>query len=308
MRNTSQKILIKNPIKEFKKHSIGNEIFQYIMITFGLFLYAFGWSVFLIPQKIIGGGVVGVSSITYLMSGIPVGVINFLINLVLFIIGLKILGSKFGIKTIFGILVSSLAFIFYQQVIHIETLIDATQFGPFMCAIIGAGLSGAGIGIAFNHGGNSGGTDIIALIYTKYHNISPGTVILSIDIFIIASSIIIPGSTIENIVYGYIVMGVFSFVLDLMIEGNKQSYQIIVFSKKNEEIADVIGKEIGRGVTLLDGWGWYSKKNQKVLLVIARRTDKIDIMRVIKNIDPDAFISIAKTQGVFGANFDTLRI
>jgi uncharacterized membrane-anchored protein YitT (DUF2179 family) len=305
---SKSKSVKKGAIDNFKEHSVGKIIFQYFSITFGLLLYTFGWSVFLIPQKIVGGGVVGVSSIIYLMSGIPVGVINFLINLILFLIGLKVLGAKFGINTIFGIIVSSLAFILFQQVIHIENFIDATQFEPFMCAVIGAGLSGAGIGIAFNNGGNSGGTDIIALIYTKFHNVSPGTVILFIDIFIIASSIIIPGSSIVNIVYGYVVMGVFSYVLDLMIEGNKQSYQIIVFSQKNDEIADVIGKEIGRGVTLLNGWGWYSKKDQKVLMVIARRTDKVDIMRVIKNIDPNAFISIAKTQGVFGANFDTLRL
>lgn len=297
-----------NPLEEIKKHSVGRVILQYSMITFGIIIYTFGWSVFLIPQKIVGGGVVGISSIIYLATDIPVGVINFAINLVLFAIGVKILGAKFGISTIFGIVVSSFAFIFYQQIIHVDQFIDATQFEPFMCAIIGAGLAGVGIGIAFINGGNSGGTDIIALIYTKYHNVSPGTVILFIDIFIIASSIIVPGSKIENIVYGYVVMGVFSYTLDLMIEGNKQAYQIMVFSKMNDKIADAIGNEVGRGVTLLNGWGWYSKADQKVLMVIARKTDKVKIMSVIKDTDPNAFISIAKTQGVFGKNFDTLRI
>lgn len=310
MNNNNNQTLKKGRLASLKEHSVGGMVLQYLMITIGLLIYTLGWSVFLIPQKIIGGGVVGASSIIYYISGqtIPVGISNFVLNLILFLIGLKVLGARFGINTIFGIIVASSAFIFYQQIIHVEQYIDASQFDPFMCAIIGAGMAGVGIAMAFNNGGNSGGTDIIALIYTKYHNVSPGTVILVIDVFIIATAIFIPGNTIENIIYGYVVMGVFTFVLDMVIEGNKQSYQIMVFSQKNNEIADVIGNEIGRGVTLLNGWGWYSKKDQEVLMVIARRTDRVEIMKVIKSIDPDAFISIAKTQGVFGANFDTLKL
>lgn len=270
-------------------------------------MYTFAWSVFLIPQNIVGGGVAGISSIIFLGTGIPVGISNFAINIVLLLIGIKTLGSKFGINTIFGIVVASLSFILWQQVIHIERIIDATQFEPFMCAIIGAGISGVGIGTTFNYGGNSGGTDIIALIITKYKNISAGTVILYIDIFIIASAFILPEMSITNVVYGYTVMFVFTYVLDLTIEGNKQSYQIMVFSSKADEIADAIGSGVKRGVTIIDAHGWYTKKEQKIVLVIARKQDKVEIMRIIKLLDPAAFISVDKVQGVFGENFDTLR-
>ncbi|MBP1645133.1 MAG: rane protein [Bacteroidetes bacterium] len=297
-----------NPINTIRKTSIGKIIWQYFMIILGVMMYTFAWSVFLIPQHIVGGGVAGISSIIFLGTGIPVGISNFAINIVLLLVGIKTLGSKFGINTIFGVVVASLSFILWQQIIHIEQIIDATQFEPFMCAIIGAGISGVGIGTTFNNGGNSGGTDIIALIITKYKNISAGTVILYIDIFIIASAFILPAMSITNVVYGYIVMFVFTYVLDLTIEGNKQSYQIMVFSSKADEIADAIGSGVKRGVTIIDAHGWYTKNEQKIVMVIARKQDKVEIMRIIKLLDPNAFISIDKVQGVFGKNFDTLRL
>ncbi len=295
------------PMQRIKKTSMGKAILQYSMIGLGILMYTFAWSAFLIPQKIIGGGVAGIASIIFLGTGIPVGVSNLIINIVLLLIGIKTLGGKFGINTVVGIIIASLSFILWQQVIHIETIIKPENFEPFMCAIIGAGISGVGIGTTFNYGGNSGGTDIIALIITKYRNISAGTVILYIDIFIILSAFILPGMTITNIVYGYVVMFVFTYVLDLTIEGNKQSYQIMIFSNKAEEIADGIGIGLKRGVTLLDSKGWYSKKSQQIVMVIARKQDKVEIMRLIKEIDPDAFISVDKVQGVFGKNFETLR-
>ena len=284
-------------------------IVSYILITFGIFMYTFGWSAFLIPSQIIGGGVSGISSIIFFISGekIPVGISSFVINTLLFLVALKILGAKFGLNTIYGIIVSSGSFIFFQQIIEIQNLIDITKFDPFMCAIIGGGLAGAGIGLAFSMGGNSGGTDIIALILNKYYNISPGKVILYLDIIIIGCSFFVSG-IIENVVYGYVQMGVMTYALDMVIDGFKQSYQIMVFSQHTKEIADRIGNEVGRGVTLLDGWGWYSKSDQKVLLVIARKVDKQSIMEIIQGSDPKAFISVAKVQGVYGKNFEKLKL
>lgn len=297
----------KNSIQKIKTSSIGNSTLQYLMIGLGLMLYTFAWSAFLIPQQIIGGGVAGIASIIYFSTGVPVGVSNLLINLILLAIGIKTLGGKFGINTVIGIIIASLAFIFWQQILHIERYIDSDQLGPFMCAIIGAGISGFGIGTTFNYGGNSGGTDIIALIVTKYRNISAGTVILYIDIFIIISAIILPEITLTKVVYGYVVMFVFTYVLDLTIEGNKQSYQIMIFSSKADAIADEIGSGLNRGVTMLDAHGWYTKKTQKVIMVIVRKQDKVQIMRLIKEMDPDAFIAVDKVQGVFGKNFDMLK-
>lgn len=283
-----------------------NKYFQafksYFMISLGLFIFAFGWSAFLIPSGIVGGGVSGISSLIFFSTGLPVGVVSLIINAVFLLVALKLLGAKFGVNTVFGILLSSAFFIILPQIIQ-KPLVD----DPFMCALIGGMLSGLGVGIAFSNGGNSGGTDIVALIITNYYNISPGRVIIYIDILIIASSYLVFGS-IEKIVYGYVVMGVFGYTLDAVIEGNKQSYQMMIFSKNNAEIADRIGTEIHRGVTLLKGKGWYTKQDQDVLMVIAQKNDKNDIMRIIKECDDSAFISIAKVSGVFGRNFDRIKI
>jgi len=275
---------------------------SYVMITLGLLIFAFGWTAFLIPAGIVGGGVTGISSLIFFSTGLPVGIVNLVINGILVLIAMKILGAKFGINTVFGILMSSFFFILLQHYIK-QPLVD----DPFMCALIGAMLSGLGVGIAFSNGGNSGGTDIVALLVTNYYNISPGRVIIYIDIAIIASSYLLFHS-IEKIVFGYVVMGVFGYTLDMVIEGSKQSYQIMVFSKNNEEVANRIGNEIQRGVTLIKGIGWYTKNEQNVLLVIAQKTDKQAIMKIIKECDDNAFISIAKVSGVFGKNFDRIKI
>ena len=232
-------------------------IFSYVIITLGILIYTFAWSAVMLPAKIVGGGVSGICSVLYYAVGIkiPIGVMSLIINAVLVLVGFKFLGSKFGANTIYGIIMSSLGFILWQQVLHVENLFDVSQFGGFMCAIIGGALCGAGIGITFSRGANSGGTDIIALILSKYYNISPGKVIMYLDIFIIGSSFFV-SHKIENVVFGYIVMVTMTYVLDMILDGNKQSYQVLVFSEKNSEIGEAITSQVGRGATLLAGCLW----------------------------------------------------
>jgi uncharacterized membrane-anchored protein YitT (DUF2179 family) len=291
----------------FKKKQ--HVIISYLVITLGILIYTFGWAAVMLPAKIVGGGVSGISSVLYYALGlhIPIGVMNLVINAVLVLIGFKVLGSKFGANTIYGIVMSSLCFILWQQVLHVETLFDVSQFGGFMCAIIGGALCGGGIGMTFAMGGNSGGTDIIALIVSKFYNISPGKVIMYLDIFIIGSSYFV-SHEITNVVYGYIVMVTMTYVLDMVLDGNKQTYQIMVFSSKNREIGEAITKEIGRGVTMLDGEGGYSHQPQQVLVVMAHKTDKTNVMQVIHRIDQNAFVTVSKTQGVYGRNFEKLKM
>ena len=288
-----------------KKH----HIISYTLITVGILTYTFAWSAFMLPAKIVGGGVSGISSVLNIAVGIPlpIGVLNFIINGILLAVGFKVLGSKFGANTIYGIVMSSLCFILWQQVLHVENLFDVSQFGDFMCAIIGGALCGGGIGLTFSMGGNSGGTDIIALIINKYHNISPGKVILYLDIFIIGSSWFV-SHRVENVIFGYIVMVTMTYVLDMVLDGNKQSYQVMVFSSKNEEIGEAVTKEVGRGATLLDAEGCYSHNQQKVLIIMVHRTDKPHVMQIINRIDNSAFISVSKAQGVYGKNFEKLKL
>ena len=284
-------------------------VISYLVITLGILIYTFAWSAVMLPAKIVGGGVSGISSVLYYAVGIhiPIGIMNLIINAILVIVGFRVLGSKFGANTIYGIIMSSACFILWQQVLHVETLFDVDQFGGFMCAIIGGALCGGGIGLTFAMGGNSGGTDIIALIVSKFYNISPGKVIMYLDIVIVGCSYFV-SHKIENIVFGYIVMVTMTYVLDMVLDGNKQSYQIMVFSTKNKEIGETVTTEVGRGATLLDGEGCYSHQQRQVLIIMVHKTDKPHVMQIIHRIDADAFISVSKTQGVYGRNFEKLKL
>ncbi|NJO92775.1 MAG: YitT family protein [Chloroflexia bacterium] len=176
-----------------------------------------------------------------------------------------------------------------------------------MATLIGGGLSGVGVGIAFSHGGNSGGTDIIALIINKYRNVSPGRVFVYFDVVIIAASWFVFHS-VEKIVYGYVVMAVGAYTVDLWLNGNRQSFQIMIYSNLSQVISERISKEVKRGVTCLKGFGWYSKKDIEVVMVIARKDDKQKILRIAKETDSKAFISVAKVMGVFGHNFEEIKL
>lgn len=299
-----------NTLLSVKKRPVWKIVMQYLFIVLGIMLYCFSWTVFLVPKHIIGGGVVGLATIVYYLTGFPMGITNFVVNGILLIIGYRILGGKFGLNTIIGMTTASLSLILFQQILEVNNMeyFKFENMELFTRAVLGGALSGIGIGICFVNGGNSGGSDIIALIVTKYRNVSPGSVILVVDAIVIAGTLLVPnGLGVEGMVYCYIVLVTFTYTLDLVVEGRKQTYQITIMSQLNEQIADAIGNEVKRGVTLLNGWGWYTKKDQKVLLVIAQKKDKVEIMRLVKAIDPNAFISVAKTQGVYGKNFDTIK-
>ena len=274
---------------------------DYLIITLGLLINALGWTAFLIPAEIVGGGVSGIASLIFYASGLPVAVSFFAINSILIFVSIKILGKGFGIKTIYSVLVLTGFFALFQHLIK-EPIVNE----DFMATIIGAALAGAGVGFVFTRGGSTGGTDIIAMIVNKYRNISPGKTILFADFFIISSSFIVFIS-LEKIVYGFVCMAVLAYTVDLVLSGSKQSVQIFVFSKCYEKIADRITHELNRGVTLIDGKGWYTKEDTKILLVIARKHESPNIIRLIKEEDPVGFISMGTVMGVYGGGFEELR-
>ena len=238
----------------------------------------------------------------YFATGIPAGLTYLAINAVLILVALRTLGPNFGIKTIYSILVISLVLTFSQQLIH-EPVVNDT----FLSAVLGGGIAGAGLGIVFSRGGSTGGTDIIAALITRYRNVSPGRVILYCDVLIIASSLLVLGS-VEKMVYGYVTMAVVSYSLDAVLSGANRSAQMFIFSKKYDEIADFINLQKYRGVTIIDGLGWYSKEPVKVVISVVRKRETGAIFRKIKEIDPDAFISMGSVMGVYGQGFDKLKL
>lgn len=279
------------------------EVRNYLMICVGLAIFAIGWTAFLIPAEMTGGGVSGIAAIVYFATKtIPMGITTFVINALLLAIAWRILGTRFCVNTLFCTVVLSLFFGLGQS-IFVKPIID----DPFMAAIIGGALSAFGVGIAINYGGNTGGTDIVAMMIGKYRNISYGKVTLYTNLVIIGSSYFVVGS-VQKLVYSMVVMFVYIYVSDIVIEGYKQTFQFMVFSKKNQEIADKINSDLQRGATFLKGYGSYTKAESDVLLIMAHRNDKAQIMKLIKFTDPNAFVSIAKTSSVFGKNFDNIKI
>lgn len=280
------------------------EMKDYLMIALGMILYGIGWTVFLLPNDITTGGVPGIASIVFWATGFPVQYTYFLINAVLLMLALKILGFKFSIKTIFAVF--TLTF-FLSLIQELTAGMHLLQDQPFMACVLGASFCGSGIGIAFSSNGSTGGTDIIAAIINKYRDITLGRVMMICDMIIITSSYFVLKDW-EKVVYGFVTLYVCSFVLDQIVNSARQSVQFFIFSKEYEKIADRITKETHRGVTVLDGIGWYSKHNVKVLVVLAYKRQSIDIFRLVKDIDPNAFISQSSVIGVYGEGFDRLKV
>lgn len=288
------------------KNRIYSELRSYLGITIGLFLYVLAWVAFLIPNEIVGGGATGFATDIHFLTGkaIPINYAFFAVNAILLAIGFYILGNSFGIKTIYGMVFTFLMLTFLPEpTIITNSLQDSDKL---ICAIIGGIVSGFGIAIAFRNGGSAGGTDIVAMIVSKYKNISPGKVYLYSDLFIIGASFFI-NFDFRTIVYGYVTMAVFSYSVDLVLSGSRQSVQIFIISKKYDEIARRIINEVNRGVTALDAIGWYSQTSSKVLMVIVRKNDTKQVHQIINETDPEAFISEASVMGVYGKGFDVIK-
>ena len=313
------------------------QVKEWLLVTLGILIYVTAWSVFLIPNNLIGGGVSGISSMIQYATGgkIQMGYSYFILNAILVAAAIIILGMGFGAKTIYAIILASIALRFLPGMIPatiVKTL--AIDNGKLLSVLMGGLLAGIGIGMSISNGGSTGGTDIIALIWTKYHNVSPGKVILVLDFIIIGSSLFIPSyvneldaagmpvldaagnpvtfkmplaEKVTTVLYGLILVTVNSYVLDMYISGSQQSVQLFILSKEYEKIADAISKEMNRGVTVLDGKGWYTKQETKVLMVLTRKTDLNLMLRYIKQLDPNAFLSVSSVNGVYGKGFDTIK-
>lgn len=284
-----------------KKPKIQTVIQDYSIMLVGLSLYVLSWTLFLVPAKITGGGISGLAAVIFYSTKIPIGVTFFAINVFLVAAALKVLGASFGIKTIFSMVVLSLLFAIPQDLFPGAIIED-----NFLSAVLGGMMGGVGIGLVFSRGGSTGGTDIIAMIINKYRNISPGRIIMYCDVIIIGSSYFLVHS-LDKMVYGFVSMAVVSYTLDSFLSGSNASAQIFIFSPKYEEIADFINNESRRGVTVLNGTGWYTQQDVKVLMTVVRKKESSMLFRKIKEIDPDAFISMASVMGVYGQGFDKIK-
>lgn len=280
------------------------EMSDYLMIALGMIMYGIGWTVFLLPNDITTGGVPGIASIIYFATGFPVQYTYFAINFFLLLLSLKVLGLKFSIKTIFAVFVLT----FFLSIIQKLTAgLSLLHDQPFMACVLGASFCGSGIGIAFSANGSTGGTDIIAAVINKYRNVSLGRVILICDMIIITSSYFVLHDW-EKVVYGFVTLYVSSFVLDQIVNSARQSVQFFIISKHYEEIGHRINIDMHRGVTVIDGTGLYTGFGIKIMFVLAKKRESTTIFRLIKDIDPDAFVSQSAVIGVYGEGFDHIKV
>ena len=320
------------------KKSIWTQLREWALVTLGITIYVTGWALFLMPNNLVGGGVSGISSMIQYATGgaIQMGYSYFVLNAILIVLAMVVIGMGFGAKTIYAIILASIGLRFLPDLIPTEIIQTlALQNGKLMSTLCGGLMAGIGIGMSISNGGSTGGTDIIALIYTKYRNVSPGKVILYIDFVIILSSLLIPSivpdldpatgkqligpdgqplthlmpfaEKVTTVIYGLILVTVNGRVIDSYLSGSQQSVQLFILSKHYAEIADSITKDLHRGVTVLDGKGWYTQEATEVLMVITRKTDVNLLLRYIKAIDPNAFLSVSSVNGVYGRGFDTIK-
>ena len=279
-------------------------IWDYVLMTVGSVIFVMAWTSFLIPNGLASGGLTGLCTIIQYGTGIPVGLTYPTINILLLVLGFFCLGKGFGFKTIYVLALTSILF----EVLPMFPVLEVTNFPDMLLvAIVGATMESVGIGLIMLRGGSTGGTDIIAMIINKYWPVSVGQVYLYTDIFIITLLLFVPDKGIVDMIYAYVVMLGFSFGIDFVLLGNKSSVQILVFSSKYEQIADHMINNVRRGVTALQSVGWYSKKESKVLLVIARKQQMNEVVNEIKEIDKHAFISVSTAMSVYGEGFEEVK-
>ncbi|MBR5928805.1 MAG: YitT family protein [Prevotella sp.] len=296
---------------------IWNEAKDYIFITLGLILYSFGFTFFLMPYEIVTGGVAGISAIVYYATSFPNSYTYFLVNAALLIMGLRILGWKFLMKTIYAILMLTFLLWLMKEIAPVDeqgNMVKILGEGQnFMSLIIGCMMTGSALGIVFLNNGSTGGSDIIAASVNKYYNFSLGTVLLFLDFIIIGSCFFIPqfGTMLERaymVVFGFCTMVIENYMLDYIYNRQRQSVQFMIFSQKWQEIANAIGTQMDHGVTILDAHGWYTGQERKVLCILAKKNESVNIFRIIKMIDPQAFVSQSAVIGVFGEGFDAIKV
>ncbi len=296
---------------------IWNEAKDYAGITLGLVLYSFGFTFFLMPYEIVTGGVAGIAAIVEYATTFPNQYTYFLVNAALLIVGLKILGWKFLVKTIYAILMLTFLLGLMKELVPRNEAGEMVKIlgegQDFMSLIVGCLMTGSALGIVFLNNGSTGGTDIIAASVNKFYNMSLGTVLVFVDFIIVGSCLFIPtfGTILQRsymVVFGFCTMVIENYMLDYIYNRQRSSVQFLIFSDKWQEIANQIGTKMDHGVTILDGHGWYTGQERKVLCILAKKNESATIFRIIKHLDPKAFVSQSAVIGVFGEGFDPIKV
>jgi len=292
-----------------EKKKVWEILRDYFLITVGVLIYVVSWTSFMIPNGVASGGLTGICTILEMGTGIPVAYSYVVLNAILIILGTVVLGRGFGFRTIYAIILATVLFKVMPEVDALISLPDHPLYisEKVLIPIIGGLIEAIGISIIMGKGGSTGGTDILALIVNKFWPVSLGKVFMYCDVFIIASILLVPGKTLQDMIYGYIAMFTFSMGVDWILMGRKSTVQLLIFSEHYNEIADYIIKVLDRGVTALNAVGWYTQADRKVLLVLVRKTQLPELKKAVKTVDPKAFMSVSPASDVFGEGFEEIK-
>lgn len=295
-----EKTTVKLPGKSLKSNA--KDMF---FITFGIFLYAVGYCAYTLPEKLVMGGVAGASALIYYATNIPAGTSVLALNILMLVIAMSALTKQFFWRTIVGVGILSFMISVLQPFFATFPIMTPGE-DKFMHVLIAGVLCGAGLGIVFSHNGSTGGTDILTMLLNKYFRLSFGRAMQFVDCIIISSSYILFHSM-ETIIYGIVFTITATVTCDYIVNGTRQTVQFLIISKKHKDIADVINHRVHRGVTVVDGKGWYSQNDVKMLIVLTRKYESQDVFNLINEIDPDALVSQTFCHGVFGEGFDKIK-
>lgn len=270
---------------------------DYLGILVGSFLVAFGLQALLIPNKIVQGGVSGLATIIHYVADLPTGLVMLAFNIPLFIWGIKALGASFGAKSFFGAVATS---VLVDVLAHFDVLTNLTH-NSLLASIYGGIIVGIGLGIVFRYKATTGGSDLAAQMLNHYLGISMGQGILIIDFFIIALSGVV--FNIEQAMVGLLSLFVTSKVVDLLQEGVSYVRTAFIISAHPEKIAEIILKDMDRGVTSLAGKGLYTNMEKQVLLCVLPRGEINHLKDIVREIDKKAFVIITDAYEVLGEGF-----
>ena len=298
------------------KQDLIYEVRDYFNITLGLMLYTLGFTVFLLPYEIVTGGIAGISAIVFYSTGFPVQYTFFIINAALIILALKTLGWKFLTKTIYATFMLTFMLELAQEIVVQP---DGTFYkllgegNDFMSLVIGCIITGTALAVVFLNNGSTGGTDIVAAVVNKFHNISLGKALIMVDFCIIGSCLFIDSFgaidlRFRKVVFGLCTMVIECLMLDYVMYWQRQSVQFMIFSKKYQEIAFAISRKTDHTLTILDGHGFWTGRPTKVLCLLAKKRESVQIFRIVKQIDPNAFVSQSSVIGVYGEGFDEMKV
>lgn len=296
-------------MQRISKNQVFDLVKDLIMINLGMAVYDVGWAAFLLPYHITTGGMAGMAAILQYATSFPMQYTILIVNAILLLIAWWQLGLKFALKTAYAVVALSFYLELGQNIMTDEggnliKLLGDDQ--DSMACVLGAILNGVGIGMVFLSGGSTGGWDIIAALINKFRNISLGRVLLYLDLFVIASCWPLFHDW-RMVVFGYVTLVVYTFAIDMLINSSKQDVQFTIYSLKTEELRDMIRTQTGHTATILFGEGGYTHEQIKVLVTIVHKREQVQVLRLIRNLDPDAFVTLHRVEGAFGKGFNIIK-